>query len=106
RSIALVRRPPGSPLFPYTTLFRSRGVAQEVTVGVVGVGLVACAGGVVPAGCGVGPQRLADLLAGQPVRVHGEQREQVPDFRPLPDRKSTRLNSSHVAISYAVFCLK
>src|SRR5437868_10039376 len=61
----MIRRPPRSTLFPYTTLFRS--------------GWRAC---------------------GQD-RVHRSW-----PWRPRPDRKSTRLNSSHVSISYAVFCLK
>src|SRR5690606_41050551 len=68
----MIRRPPTSTLFPYTTLFRShRGVA-----GAVG---------------------REHLHAGQP--GHG-----LEMF--TTDRKSTRLNSSHVKISYAVFCLK
>src|SRR2546426_7499057 len=85
----MIRRPPRSTLFPYTTLFRSR-------------------------------------LAGQPIirveREHAAQRECEPApgrREPAPraqvtsandhlqeDRKSTRLNSSHLVISYAVFCLK
>src|SRR5579884_4385492 len=61
----MIRRPPRSTLFPYTTLFRSRRPEYTVT----------------------GPQ--------------------LHTLNPTPiDRKSTRLNSSHVAISYAVFCLK
>src|SRR5436853_6015429 len=67
----MIRRPPRSTLFPYTTLFRSRD-----------------------------PPPVAErdrLLAGElPGREHGARR----------DRKSTRLNSSHLGISYAVFCLK
>src|SRR6266849_7349804 len=63
----MIRRPPRSTLFPYTTLFRSR-------------------------------------------RVHGSSRESLAGRRPggggAQDRKSTRLNSSHEWISYAVFCLK
>src|SRR5258708_24842498 len=69
----MIRRPPRSTLFPYTTLFRSqllRAVKQHA--------------------------RLADVLD-QPL---------VPGAEILPDRKSTRLNSSHQIISYAVFCLK
>src|SRR5207253_4616956 len=61
----MIRRPPRSTLFPYTTLFRS--------------------------GCGKTPHERPDP---------------GPQLRLRPDRKSTRLNSSHVAISYAVFCLK
>src|SRR5204863_3375659 len=68
----MIRRPPRSTLFPYTTLFRSRGGARDRRP---------------PAGGFPGhPALLASLLP--------------------QDRKSTRLNSSHVEISYAVFCLK
>src|SRR3712207_7124017 len=81
----MIRRPPRSTLFPYTTLFRS-----EV-------------------GHDTWGERLADEGAQRPVprRVHPdegaalEEREVV-----LVDRKSTRLNSSHANISYAVFCFK
>src|SRR3712207_9016333 len=91
----MIRRPPRSTLFPYTTLFRSDHEA-----------------------------RLLDHLAGRrllqplaPVRVAGGERpepqprldrppvEQEPPVA-AEDRKSTRLNSSHANISYAVFCLK
>src|SRR5215510_15822511 len=67
------RRPPRSTLFPYTTLFRSRGA---------------------------GPGRRRRRRG---PRVRGRAQPGGPGRR---DRKSTRLNSSHVAISYAVFCLK
>src|SRR5690242_21369940 len=84
----MVRRPPRPTLFPYTTLFRSLG-GQVPTVVVAGE---------IPQEP-VGYQPRADLLAAldapgpeSPVRV--------------ADRKSTRLNSSHMSISYAVFCLK
>src|SRR3989304_5145223 len=62
----MIRRPPRSTLFPYTTLFRSQ---------------------------------LQD-------REHRAFRHRVPENQPARDRKSTRLNSSHGYISYAVFCLK
>src|SRR5438874_11526135 len=73
----MIRRPPRSTLFPYTTLFRSRQRSEAV--------------GRRPhlAAAGDGQLRQAD---------------RVPKAR--GDRKSTRLNSSHVEISYAVFCLK
>src|SRR5438132_8831090 len=66
----MIRRPPRSTLFPYTTLFRSLGERQQ-------------------------PAALAALGSCEQDRAHHE-----------VDRKSTRLNSSHTVISYAVFCLK
>src|SRR3712207_8125443 len=91
----MIRRPPKSPLFPYTTLFRSVrdrvAVAGEVT-----------------------PVRRPPAREG---RARAERRgDRVPEERAdagdlagrhrLRDRKSTRLNSSHANISYAAFCLK
>src|SRR5215813_15291846 len=70
----MIRRPPRSTLFPYTTLFRSCGSSL--------------------------PRRSADGQPDSPGRPRPGSR------RKPPDRKSTRLNSSHVRISYAVFCLK
>src|SRR5437899_1879093 len=84
----LLRRPPTSTLFPYTTLFRSR------TRVLVPAGHRAENGTLVHVLRHAG-QQLADLDAGN-VRADGSVR----------DRKSTRLNSSHLGISYAVFCLK
>src|SRR5690349_22194269 len=83
----MIRRPPRSTLFPYTTLFRSlqRGEA----------GLAHDALEHHPAGH-AGRDRLGFQRFGRGLAVGGLQR----------DRKSTRLNSSHVEISYAVFCLK
>src|SRR5438105_12868533 len=66
----MIRRPPRSTLFPYTTLFRTAPRATLQTL---------------------------DLVPGHPLRCFA---------RAPPDRKSTRLNSSHEWISYAVFCLK
>src|SRR2546430_4505676 len=90
----MIRRPPRSTLFPYTTLFRSqRGVVAHRHRGDV----------VVDAG---DPGGLGDRIEGQ-LRVG--QRDVLPDGGPeqvRADRKSTRLNSSHSQISYAVFCLK
>src|SRR5690625_7049574 len=74
---SIYRQPPRSTLFPYTTLFRSHGGAV-----------------------GADPAVVADVGLGE--RGQGA----VCEVLPPPDRKSTRLNSSHVAISYAVFCLK
>src|SRR3712207_7852606 len=67
----MIRRPPRSTLFPYTTLFRSEEIDEMM---------------------------FAGFLRGKPV-------EMVP-CETIEDRKSTRLNSSHANISYAVFCLK
>src|SRR2546427_1642294 len=79
----MIRRPPRSTLFPYTTLFRS------------------CDWRI--ADCGLQPFRiLRRVLAGDGLR----QEETVRHKRAIRDRKSTRLNSSHSQISYAVFCLK
>src|SRR2546427_5944493 len=68
----MIRRPPRSTLFPYTTLFRSEGWCERRDSNPHGL-----------------PHRILS-----PARL------------PVPDRKSTRLNSSHSQISYAVFCLK
>src|SRR2546430_7752570 len=87
----MIRRPPRSTLFPYTTLFRSAPVEA------VAVGAVAPRPGVAVGaepGLAAGPAPVADAGA---VDV-------VPGA--VADRKSTRLNSSHSQISYAVFCLK
>src|SRR3712207_6998553 len=90
----MIRRPPRSTLFPYTTLFRSRAgtVDDDAHVLELAAGQVA----------GVDEARGGDDRC--PVLVVVEDR----DVHPLleRDRKSTRLNSSHANISYAVFCLK
>src|SRR3989449_5796647 len=90
----MIRRPPRSTLFPYTTLFRSKtgdepGKGEEERVVNLALGTS------VKYLKGVGPKR-AEALARLGVRTMGD----------LLDRKSTRLNSSHGYISYAVFCLK
>src|SRR5215217_8334365 len=72
----MIRRPPRSTLFPYTTLFR-------------------------PAGRGAGVRRVLPVLR----RAAAGDRRRGDGSHPA-DRKSTRLNSSHANISYAVFCLK
>src|SRR5256885_11095324 len=77
----MIRRPPRSTLFPYTTLFRSRAAGLDD----------AC--------------DLA-LLGAQHLRQVLERRDELAPHRECGDRKSTRLNSSHLVISYAVFCLK
>src|SRR2546426_9203876 len=73
----MIRRPPRSTLFPYTTLFRSRRARARIELAVGGRA-----------------RADADAHVGQ---------ARAPGGR---DRKSTRLNSSHLVISYAVFCLK
>src|SRR3712207_7672088 len=79
----MIRRPPRSTLFPYTTLFRSLGRLQRP-----GLDL---------------PQEGRYRS-----RIRGRERGVAPRSQKCrrPDRKSTRLNSSHANISYAVFCLK
>src|SRR5690348_17824553 len=86
------RRPTRSPLFPYTTLFRSV-LAKARTLGDA-AGLVA----------GRDVRSVAESVGGI---VHVADDERLGAPLPAPrDRKSTRLNSSHPSISYAVFCLK
>src|SRR3712207_8386963 len=94
----MIRRPPRSTLFPYTTLFRSpicRGLAGlDVDLTVVEAAQV---------------RRVGEVAVAH--RLAGDARAQDPRIEALlvvfePDRKSTRLNSSHANISYAVFCLK
>src|SRR5690349_23036432 len=90
---SLTPRPPTSTLFPYTTLFRSDDDLEPVAVHPVVVVAVA-------------PGRLA-VHAAQPLgHLAALAVALVPHRAAGRDRKSTRLNSSHVEISYAVFCLK
>src|SRR3712207_7455252 len=94
----MIRRPPRSTLFPYTTLFRSgrRGWAG-------GARRRALRGrdGTQEARAAHRSERLLGTESGR-ARAHRDAGRR----RPRPDRKSTRLNSSHANISYAVFCLK
>src|SRR5258705_2985213 len=76
----MIRRPPRSTLFPYTTLFRSCAPVGAFWPALNGLGCASLLSRVGQFIGGIGP--------------------------PLRDRKSTRLNSSHLGISYAVFCLK
>src|SRR2546430_8928875 len=90
----MIRRPPRSTLFPYTTLFRSPALLLEPRIAeeLAGAGDVFVV-------------ELDAHVAREPVRFGVPARE--PDELGLrKDRKSTRLNSSHSQISYAVFCLK
>src|SRR3712207_7375072 len=89
----MIRRPPRSTLFPYTTLFRSH-LRRTASVGLVGYGGLRRHG---PERRGQG--RLGGRRA-LPLRARRGR------LRLRLDRKSTRLNSSHANISYAVFCLK
>src|SRR3712207_6850025 len=88
----MIRRPPRSTLFPYTTLFRSE---LALARGRLEVALSVRRPFVGQAHVEPHPALLLELLQGDP--LHGGR---------VPDRKSTRLNSSHANISYAVFCLK
>src|SRR3712207_7595388 len=92
----MIRRPPRSTLFPYTTLFRSMGLGVTLALPTVSLG-------------------VTRERAGAEEAQHGERREgqrdqsshgRSPAGPGSGDRKSTRLNSSHANISYAVFCLK
>src|SRR3712207_7563998 len=88
----MIRRPPRSTLFPYTTLFRS--LVEKVDM--------------------ARRTRRRSKAMGHTAQVHGltridgwgRRRSRVRPVESQPDRKSTRLNSSHANISYAVFCLK
>src|SRR3712207_7440428 len=84
----MIRRPPRSTLFPYTTLFRSR-LVREVARG--GMGVV---------------YEAVQLSLGRRVALKVLPFAAAVDERRLQDRKSTRLNSSHANLSYAVFCLE
>src|SRR3712207_7734449 len=96
----MIRRPPRSTLFPYTTLFRSLLVADLVAVQ-VGVGRDRVGAGERRAVIGEG------ALAGGRRGATARHRHRPLDIEADgEDRKSTRLNSSHANISYAVFCLK
>src|SRR5256885_7417036 len=77
----MIRRPPRSTLFPYTTLFRSRKNQCQKTCRLLG-------------------RHCSYVLCHRPTLDRDTQEGRKPD------RKSTRLNSSHLVISYAVFCLK
>src|SRR5207253_7571065 len=100
------RRRPGSTLFPYTTLFRSAG-EERWSVDVDGyVPWLGAVDFVVADGGTAFPARGEDRPSVDPSRPLGvlerADGEPLAGSRNLPDRKSTRLNSSHVAISYAV----
>src|SRR2546429_1795596 len=84
----MIRRPPRSTLFPYTTLFRSVQHGRD-------------------RGHGADDQEHAGHEDQRGLLRHDAPRRLISEIQPTaPDRKSTRLNSSHGYISYAVFCLK
>src|SRR5436190_7658229 len=89
----MIRQPPRSTLFPYTTFFRSSMYAESPIHGSAMLMM-----------------NSGRLLSGNPCLGTwvtyglGSENENLPEF--IIDRKSTRLNSSHTVISYAVFCLK
>src|SRR5256885_8556044 len=93
----MIRRPPRSTLFPYTTLFRS-GFAGEITVETRRERFMKCRHAMEALG-----RKFSAVAPDAVVIVGNDQRE---FFNAGLDRKSTRLNSSHLVISYAVFCLK
>src|SRR3712207_7808146 len=96
----MIRRPPRSTLFPYTTLFRSDALSRPIPLNEI-AGLVR------------GPEQGAEIYLAARLAIdpdHPAEKaylEALAHRLKLPgDRKSTRLNSSHANISYAVFCLK
>src|SRR3712207_7868633 len=96
----MIRRPPRSTLFPYTTLFRSRAQGRGVE-GRHQQGTAARFGGHEGREQGRGgARRRSHAVVERGLEVH------VQPHLGRQDRKSTRLNSSHANISYAVFCLK
>src|SRR2546430_7731415 len=102
----MIRRPPRSTLFPYPTLFRSltRQPAEKANQGAFLVLILFCVGVGLLGPRLIGPAaRLVSALIG---RLGPSARLAMLNVRSQPrDRKSTRLNSSHRQISYAVFCL-
>src|SRR5690554_7641141 len=98
----MIPHPPRSTLFPYTTLFRSLNMDEAYSA--INWKTVFLMAGLIPLGWAVESSGLAAYLAQGMLDRLGE----VPIFvlQASLDRKSTRLNSSHVRISYAVFCLK
>src|SRR5690606_41320065 len=97
--VLIVRRAPPSTPFPYTMLFRSR--LCETPAGPIPFAVVPSSANVY---AGHEPHAPASSLECRRNGPAHERRVSTPGH--FPDRKSTRLNSSHVKISYAVFCLK
>src|SRR3712207_8366788 len=101
----MIRRPPRSTLFPYTTLFRSLDEREReaLELDVVELRLPVC---VLQLAGEVGDGRDRRGLGHAPAVHDVEAVATLVRVDHRPDRKSTRLNSSHANISYAVFCLK
>src|SRR5256885_8304853 len=97
----MIRRPPRSTLFPYTTLFRSQGGQSMVEFAVVVGWFLFVLFAAVSAAFHSIQRAMAETAAGAGVQLAASASPAT-----LEDRKSTRLNSSHLVISYAVFCLK
>src|SRR5438034_5973017 len=97
----MLRRPPKSTLFPYTTLFRSRYMRGQKNVSSIAA-IQHPLRDIDPCPCHIGfVINIGDSVDWAAVNSHPQL-----DARTILDRKSTRLNSSHTVISYAVFCLK
>src|SRR5256885_8331319 len=102
----MIRRPPRSTLFPYTTLFRSQLPSRDEVLDRDGTAVLhvhphnfgARWYRAIP-GAVIRHERITGVVRGKP----GARVEREPEGRRI-DRKSTRLNSSHLVISYAVFC--
>src|SRR3712207_7987643 len=97
----MIRRPPRSTLFPYTTLFRSavccgRGRSSQRSL----------SGGQGSSRHHPPPLTVSQMRERKLTQRGSKRRQQIVDTALRLDRKSTRLNSSHANISYAVFCLK
>src|SRR5256885_12263130 len=95
----MIRRPPRSTLFPYTTLFRSPRLKKRLPSARAAFALRRAR-----SFRAAGPDAEADSDDASSTPAGG--RVAAPLHRRTSDRKSTRLNSSHLVISYAVFCLK
>src|SRR3712207_7945359 len=100
----MIRRPPRSTLFPYTTLFRSDVMASKHILADFNFAWPTAEIAV------MGPEGAVNIIYRRDVAKSPTPEERrrvlIDDYKARLDRKSTRLNSSHANISYAVFCLK
>src|SRR3712207_8797787 len=92
----MIRRPPRSTLFPYTTLFRSRAGRSQMSTAISSQPKERC----------LIFKEMPTLGGGGKLHLYLKMSKQIYKACSMADRKSTRLNSSHANISYAVFCLK